>query len=709
MPADSLQVSETPRRPSGASWFERFAVAAMLVAFSAGALDQARHTSATFDEVPHLAAGYTYHRWNDFRLNPEHPPLLKLLAALPLLAMDVRPSADDLAARGDGLETARPALAYLRRAFDAGLRDTNWQWIFGHALLYGAGDGALLAEGIDDPRLLSTDRVHDAGQFLNDAPRLLFAARAALLSLGLLTGCLVYAWARELYGASGGLLALALFCFDPGFLGHSALVTTDVGLTAFVTGTIWSLWRLCHRLDAVRAATFLLFFALTFSVKFSAFLLIPMVALAGAGHVLSPEPWSVGGRGKRRIEGRAAKATVFAGLCLAAGVAACLQIWLSYGLRFSAAADPLQAAVLERALPAEPAGVLREPGRLPLEQVLREAAGTRAMVVAARHRELDEQEQDRILHGTPIGTMGKLILFAAEHRLLPEAWLYGFAFVDRKSILRDTFLLGVRSQTGFPAYFPVAFAFKTPLLAIFLLLGGVLAAARRAEPWSSRLAFLLVPPGLYLFASIAASLSIGHRHLLPVYPFLQVIAGGLALEWARWDNAIQRRILACATIAGLALSSRFVASPPWNPQRVGPDYLAYFNELAGGPSGGWRSLVDSNLDWGQDLPALREWLEEERIEEPIHLCWFGTADPRFYGVAHVPMPGCYGFGPPAGAPEDPASYASAKPGELLVISATLLQGLYLSAQARARWSELLEGATLVDRVGPSLFVFRLGG
>ena len=77
-------------------------------------------------------------------------------------------------------------------------------------------------------------------------------------------------------------------------------------------------------------------------------------------------------------------------------------------------------------------------------------------------------------------------------------------------------------------------------------------------------------------------------------------------------------------------------------------YLAYFNELAGGPRNGYRSLVDSNLDWGQDLRNLKRWLREREIEEPINLCYFGMADPRFYQIRHVKMPGGYELEPPFG-------------------------------------------------------------
>ena len=67
---------------------------------------------------------------------------------------------------------------------------------------------------------------------------------------------------------------------------------------------------------------------------------------------------------------------------------------------------------------------------------------------------------------------------------------------------------------------------------------------------------------------------------------------------------------------------------------IWPDYLSYFNEIIGGPSHGWKYLRDSDLDWGQDLPALKEYMDDNGINE-VRLAYFGTADPSHYGIKHV--------------------------------------------------------------------------
>src|SRR5205807_487541 len=140
-------------------------------------------------------------------------------------------------------------------------------------------------------------------------------------------------------------------------------------------------------------------------------------------------------------------------------------------------------------------------------------------------------------------------------------------------------------------------------------------------------------------------------------------------------------------------------------------YLAYFNELAGGPLNGWRSLVDSNIDWGQDLQGLKSWLHRHELPSPIYLCYFGTADPRYYQVIHRPVPKALG-GYPATISNrnatDPVNnfVTGLRPGEYIAISVQNMIGPHLTPAARAVWKQILERCTLVDRIGYSIFIFR---
>src|SRR6185312_440148 len=135
-------------------------------------------------------------------------------------------------------------------------------------------------------------------------------------------------------------------------------------------------------------------------------------------------------------------------------------------------------------------------------------------------------------------------------------------------------------------------------------------------------AWLLIPPAGYFVVALTSKTQIGYRHLLPVYPFLCLWAGlGAAWLWKRGR---------AARIAVFALGAWLAASVVSN----APHSLAYFNELAGGRGDRW--LSDSNLDWGQDLPALARELAA-RGNPPVVLSYFGAGDPAAYGIKYVPL------------------------------------------------------------------------
>jgi hypothetical protein len=261
-------------------------------------------------------------------------------------------------------------------------------------------------------------------------------------------------------------------------------------------------------------------------------------------------------------------------------------------------------------------------------------------------------------------------------------------------------LLGRISAGGSPAFFPAAFLVKTPLPALALMAAGLWLSARRRER-RGELALLLAAPAVYAAAALAAPLHLGHRHILPVYPFLFVAAGAAASP--RRGRAGPRAV-ALGGAAACALSALLVFAPPWRPQAAFPDFLAYFNELAGGPRGGGRVLVDSDLDWGQGLKSLAAWLRTRGVSEPVNLCYFGTAEPRFYGVRYVNLPGGLPFAPEAG-------FEKARVPGWLAISATSFSGVYMDPALRTAWRDFLRrtDARLAGVAGRSIYVFELGG
>jgi hypothetical protein len=185
-----------------------------------------------------------------------------------------------------------------------------------------------------------------------------------------------------------------------------------------------------------------------------------------------------------------------------------------------------------------------------------------------------------------------------------------------------SYLLGEVRETGWWYFFPVALAVKTPLPFLLLCAVGAIAAVR-APPGDHRRSQLL-PPAIalaILLACLPSRINIGVRHVLPLYPFLAVTAGlGLA-------HLVRSRRAVPLVGAALLLGWHLVSSA-----RTHPDYLAYFNELAG--SRPERILVDSDLDSGQDLKRLADTLRARKIPS-VWLAYAGSATVAEHGLPPV--------------------------------------------------------------------------
>lgn len=251
---------------------------------------------------------------------------------------------------------------------------------------------------------------------------------------------------------------------------------------------------------------------------------------------------------------------------------------------------------------------------------------------------------------------------------------------------RPAYLLGEISRDGWWYYFPVAFAVKTPLPT---LVGLLLATAIVVYRPSRDDLFILIPPLVFFLASTSSRLNLGYRHLLPMHPFLAVHISRLA----------GRPPCACRSRSGyvpLVLAAWLAVTAA----TIHPHFLAYFNRIGGGPDYGWRVLVDSNIDWGQDMKGLRKWMEREGVDR-VKLSWFGTARPEAYGLRHELLPGVpYGLSDCQDPPFDPQ-----RPGAgIYAISVSNLVGVALPEHDLYAWFRAREPDA---KIGYSLFVYRV--
>ncbi len=553
----------------------RIGVPALIAVFVICGFVSLSMDSATFDETAHVGAGVSYLETGDFRLNPEHPPLAKVIAAALLVAVD----------RGGG-DYGSPSWTGTRASDGDARRSHASEWWFGFELLNGPAG--------------SVERRDPAAR--------LVPARCAILGLGAILALVVYAWARELFGPSAGLYALALAVTCPTLLAHARLVTTDLPAALGFTGTIWLTWRWLTAPSWRRAAVAGAALGAALLFKFSCALLAPLIVVLAAIAVFS---------------GRLSARRAAAGIALIALISYA-ALWAGYGFRVAASPDP---------------GYV-----LPWETFVGE------------------------------GRPSAAVLFAWEHALLPEAYLYGFAYAKVESVNRVSFLDGELSVIGWYRYFPEAFLLKTPLAFLALAIGAIAAGIRRTRVRSFDGWCVALPLLVFAAIAIASRFNIGHRHLTPLYPFL-CVAIAPAAGWLeeRGPKAIAVAILSGSCFVSFALAS--------------PGYLSYFNVLGGGARGGSAHLVDSNLDWGQDLGRLKGWMARNGVAE-IDLAYFGTADPLAYRIAFRKVAMFLDFYPER-------EVVRPEPGRYLAASVTLLAGVYMDAE-RAFAREVFTRGLIAD-------------
>jgi hypothetical protein len=525
----------------------------------------------TFDEGFHLVAGYSYLKTGDYTLNREHPPLSKLLCALPLLALN-------------------PTLP------------------------------------VNDPAWKSGDLLQIADLFLYGnrvgAGRMLLVARLMTIAVTLLLGLAMALWTRHKFGEPAALTALFLFAFDPNLIAHGHYVTSDLMAAAgvFLSVITWARWVETRRWrDLVLAGVVI---GLALATKFSvAFLPLPLAALY----------WF---RCWQQRRGPLSLLHFAAGVLLT-GVIAAGVIAGVYG----------------------PA-------------TIQSFHGPKLGRVIDRSTKL----------GVALGWVGKRLGLPAHPYLLG---LNDVAVHNQGG--HEAYLMGTVSQTGWWYYFPVVFALKTPAatLALFgvALVVALFAWARAgAGRWSLRRipfewAVISLPAIVYFAFAMASRIDIGVRHILPIYPFLFVALGAAAMR-TKWSRRALPLLL-------LALAIESVA--------IYPHYLSFFNLFAGGAANGPKYLVDSNIDWGQDIKHLKIYLDRNRIDK-LCICYFGRARLSYYGIDNYQA-----------VPTTEEMRRGAKPDCVAAVSATPLEGPYVGLET-FRW---LRERQPMAKVGYSIYLYDL--
>jgi 4-amino-4-deoxy-L-arabinose transferase-like glycosyltransferase len=521
-PKSTAATLDRPQSFFDRPWVTVAGVILLLLVLEGQLLYSVRQESLTWDEGDHIFSGYMSLKHHDFGLNPEHPPLVKMIAAVPLQGMNLR----------------EPQLHNRYFKTEA--------YLSGRDLI-----------------------------FQNDFETIIFRARTAASIFALMLALLAFLTAREMFGTGAGFLALLLIVFEPNFLAHGALVTTDTGAACCLLASIYAFYRYVRSPTWGRIVVLGLAVGIFCITKHSAILLPPTLILLATTELLR--------RRQAGDESRLRQALRLAGVFVIAAVIAVAIMWIGYGFRYSA----------------RPAGQQINP---PLASTL----------------------------GNLSPVEGKAVTMMARWKLLPESWLYGLADVRSVANVWPSYMFGKVYAHGVWFYFPVAFVLKaTVTTLIFLPLIVYAIATRKLLGWREIL-FLSLPPSLYFCISMTSKLNIGVRHILLVFIFLLVLAGGAA-----WSLICKDKDRRWAWPIALLLLFHIVSSLRAFPT----SYVAYANELWGGPANIHKYLTDSSTDWGQQLQAVKRYVDERGIQQ----CWFAyTVEPaipfRAYGIPCKTLP-----------------------------------------------------------------------
>jgi Dolichyl-phosphate-mannose-protein mannosyltransferase len=397
--------------------------------------------------------------------------------------------------------------------------------------------------------------------FSNGGDRLLFPARIACMLFSLLTALLIYASGRKLFGTMAGICALFLFVLDPNVLAHGTLVSTDMASACFIFATIYAFYHYHLKPGWKWLLITGLLAGLAMSAKFTGILVAPMLILLAVAEGIHERSFSCLGR------------SLLA--CIGILASAWAVIWAFYGFRYAPA-----------------------PGNLQFSPAL-------GPYLATLPNEAD----------------GVKLALLARFRLLPQAYIWGLANTKHTEWEYTSYFWGRVYRHGPWQYFPAAFVIKSTLPLLMLLLLSPGAERGFVRKYSRELTFLLVPVAVYFAVIMSSHFCIGARHLMPVYPFLYVVAGAAAAK-------LMRRGPAWTAVAAVLLAWQAVTTV-----RVAPDFMAYGNELWGGPLQVRKYLSDANVDWGQQLKTVRQYLDQNHISN----CWFayfpdGAVQPQDYGI-----------------------------------------------------------------------------
>jgi len=541
--------------------------------------------SAIMDELAHIPAGYGYDKYFDYRLNPEHPPLVKALAALPLIFQNL----------------SFPTNSQYWQ------KDVNGQWAAGTQFLYESG---------------------------NNADKIIDWARVFPMILTIVLILFVYIWANELLGKWWAFLPTLLVAFSPTFLAQGHYVTTDIGATLGIFTSIYYFSKFINEKSGKYLAFSGIAFGLAQLMKFSAVLLIPLFGFLIFIYAISKARNYDLGFGAKLL-GFVKEFFKYLGYLIAIFTIGYLVVYAVYFL--FTINYPIEKQVSDTTF------TLTSFGKGPdqnfqsckiksLDPMTCLADADIWMAGNKVFRPIGEYLLG-VLMVLQRASGGNTSYFLGE--VSNTGWWYYFPVVFALKepipsllLITLTFLIAGFKFLRNPDNISIKRRFFNYLELNF------------AE--FSMFSFVF----LYWAYSIKSPLNIGVRHVLPTLPLIYILSSGTIKNWVRHkitlsDNFIKNTLYTTTNIIKISVKTAlifilviwFILESLINI----PYFISYFNEFAGGTMNGYKYVTDSNYDWGQDMRRLKIFVADKKIDK-IAVDYFGGGNPQYYlGDASTPL------------------------------------------------------------------------
>ncbi|MFA6974170.1 MAG: glycosyltransferase family 39 protein [Parcubacteria group bacterium] len=529
--------------------------------------------SLIYDEAAHIPAGYSYLTQHDMRLNPEHPPLLKDMAGLPLLFIQPK------------FDTAQ----------DFWTKDNanDSQWNAGKIFLFASE---------------------------NNPDQIIFWSRLPFVLLSLLLGLFIFKWTRELAGLTAGMLALILYAFDPNILGHNHFVTTDLGIAAFITFCFYYFLKFIKHPTWQNAALFGIFLGLMQLAKFSSVLTFPIFAL-----IIFAYPVIKIHSDKKYARLKSLSEYILKGS--AAFIISLIIVYVVYYLNTYAMPQTKLLEIMDHYFNPEDTRAINVFGR----RLISWMNAQPILMPLADYVFGVARVFQRVAGGNvtyfigEVSNKGYLSYFPIVFLIKEPLPILFFIFFS----LGLGLLATIKSLTHSSRHFLAGFFryLRTHVvefsLLLFILFYAAVSIQGRLNIGFRHLFPIL--PFIYILTAVTVARFLKNK-IYHHKKFASITHNSPEAMTLSQQEAREKQKIKIFSVAFVVLVAYLILGTVF----AYPYYMAYFNETVGGAKNGHHYVVDSNADWGQDLKRLVSFLDKHPEIGKIRLDYFGLADPQYY-------------------------------------------------------------------------------